>query len=161
MDKFKRRIYPSIGAFFKDFWGILSRSREIRPLMRGQLIDPAFRERLMLVVTGVNQCRYCSYAHAREALSEGVSEAEIEALGQGVFDGSPPEEAQALLYAQHWAETRGAPDAEARTRIAERYGEKTVEAMELTFQMIRAGNLMGNTFDYILYRLTFGRLGAG
>ena len=38
--------------------------------------------------------------------------------------------------------------------------KKVVEAIELTLQMIRMGNLSGNTFDYILYRVSLGRLGV-
>jgi AhpD family alkylhydroperoxidase len=161
MKGFRRRIYRSSGAFFKDLRGIMSRRREIRSLMQGKIIGPAFRERLMLVVTHVNECRYCSYAHAKGALSEGISEEEIEALGHGIFEGSPAEEVLALLYAQHWAETDGEPEAEARVRVVTQYGEEVVEAIELALQMIRMGNLSGNTFDYILYRVSFGRLGAG
>jgi hypothetical protein len=82
-------------------------------------------------------------------------------LGHGIFEGSPAEEVLALLYAQHWAETDGEPEAEARARVVAQYGEKVVEAIELALQMIRMGNLSGNTFDYILYRVSFGQLGAG
>jgi hypothetical protein len=31
--------------------------------------------------------------------------------------------------------------------------------IEVILRMIRAGNLMGNTLDWLLYRLSFGRLG--
>jgi AhpD family alkylhydroperoxidase len=160
MHTFKRRIYRSLGELLHDFRSILSRRKKIRSLMSGEPIAPAFRERLMLVVTGVNQCRYCSYAHAREALSEGISEEEIEALGEGMFAGSPAEEVPALLYAQHWAETNGEPEGLVREQVSAQYGEQMVEMMELALRMIRAGNLMGNTADYLLYRLSFGRLGV-
>lgn len=160
MSTFDRRIYHSLGELLADFWGIISRRKQIRSLMRGQVITPPFRERLMLAVTAVNRCRYCSYAHAREALAKGVSQEEIEALAKGMFAESPPEEAPALLYAQHWAEANGAPEALAREQVVARYGEQVVETMELGLRMIRAGNLSGNTFDYLLYRISFGRWGG-
>ncbi|MBN1935559.1 MAG: carboxymuconolactone decarboxylase family protein [Anaerolineae bacterium] len=160
MTTFKRRTYQNIGEFVADLRVMFSRRKEIRILMRGQVIAPAFRERLMLAVTAVNRCRYCSYAHAREALSKGVSPQEIEALGKGLFDPSPPEELPALLYAQHWAEMNGNPDAPAREQVVARYGENVVDAIELALRMIRAGNLSGNTFDYVLYRISFGRWGV-
>jgi AhpD family alkylhydroperoxidase len=140
---------------------MMSRRQEIRVLMRGEVISHRFRERLMLVVTQVNGCRYCSYAHAREALSKGISQQEIEALGEGMFEGSPPEEVPALLYAQHWAEADGAPETAVREQLVARYGEQRVRLMELALRMIRAGNLSGNTFDYLLYRISFGRWGGG
>lgn len=161
MKTFERRIYHNPGELLADFRAIASRRKEIRSLMRGEIIAPAFRERLMLAVTAVNRCQYCSYAHAREALSKGVSQEEIEALGQGMFAESPPEEVPALLYAQHWAETNGEPAASVREQVVTRYGEQVVEAMELGLRMIRAGNLSGNTFDYLLYRMSFGRWGGG
>jgi hypothetical protein len=65
----------------------------------------------------------------------------------------------ALLYAQHWAESDGTPDLETRKQIVEIYGEETTKSMELAMRMIRMGNLMGNTWDYILYRVSFGRWG--
>jgi len=160
MDDFKRRIYHSLGDILSDTRVIMSHRDLIRSTMRGAL-DAAFRERLMLVVTGVNGCRYCSYAHARQALSEGISEKEIEMLGERAFHGSPTEEVPALLYAQHWAEADGKPDPAVRASVVERYGEETIQRIEIVLRMIRMGNLLGNTFDYILYRISFGRLGGG
>ena len=160
MEGNERRIYHGLGEFLTDLRIIMSRRREIRPLMQGDVITPAFRERLMLTVTAVNNCRFCSYGHARAALSEGVPQEEIEALGNGFFDDSPAEEIPAMLYAQHWAETHGEPESSVRDRVVARYGESVVDAMELALRMIRMGNLSGNTFDYLLHRISFGRLGA-
>ena len=160
MSKFERRIYHSLSELLADFRAIMSQRKQISSLMRGEVVAPSLRERLMLAVTAVNRCRYCSYAHAREALSKGISQVEIEALASGMFEDSPPEEVPALLYAQHWAEMNGEPETSVREQVVERYGEQVVEMMELALRMIRAGNLSGNTFDYLLYRVSFGRLGA-
>jgi AhpD family alkylhydroperoxidase len=160
MNKLERRIYHSLSELLADFRAIMSQRKQIHSLMRGEVIAPSLRERLMLVVTAVNRCRYCSYAHAREALSTGISQAEIEALASGMFEDSPPEEVPALLYAQHWAEMNGEPEAPVREQVVERYGEQVVETMELALHMIRAGNLSGNTFDYLLHRVSYGRLGV-
>jgi AhpD family alkylhydroperoxidase len=154
VEGFRRRRYHRLAELVADSWAILSRWREIWQLMRGEVIDPAFRERLMLVVTQVNGCRYCSYAHARQALAQGIRMEEIEALGRAVFSGSPPEEVPALLYAQHWAEADGAPDPVVREQLVEQYGHPVTEGMELAFRLIRMGNLVGNTWDYLLYRIS-------
>jgi AhpD family alkylhydroperoxidase len=127
--------------------------------MRGELLDAAFRERLMLAVTAVNGCRYCSFAHAKQALAEGINEREVRALQDGKLRDSPKEELPALLYAQHWAETVGSPDPTIRQRLTEIYGEDTLSVMELALRTIQMGNLSGNLIDYILFRLSFGRLG--
>jgi len=59
MNTFERRTYHSLGEFLTDFRIMLSRRKEIRALMQGDIITPAFRERLMLAVTAVHRCRYC------------------------------------------------------------------------------------------------------
>jgi len=158
MKAFNHRIYHSLSAFIVDLKAIMVRRDQMKPLMRGELIDAAFRERLMLAVTAVNGCSYCSYAHARQALVEGIDSDEVKALQDGVVENSPREELPALLYAQHWAETGGKTDPVARGRIIELYNEDTVNAIELALRTIQMGNLSGNTLDYILYRLSFGRL---
>jgi AhpD family alkylhydroperoxidase len=158
--KFNRRIYQSIPAFVADFKAVIVKRDQMRPLMRGEIIDGAFRERLMLAVTAVNNCRYCSFAHARQALVEGIDKDEVKALQDGTMEGCPQNELPGLLYAQHWAEAQGRTDPAARERLIEEYGEEVAGAIELTLQTIQMGNLLGNTADYILYRLSFGRLGA-
>jgi AhpD family alkylhydroperoxidase len=159
MNAFRRRIYHTLGGFITDLRYILNRRKNIHVLMRGDILDPKLRERIMLVVTSVNRCRYCSYAHSREALSMGISKDEIEELGKGMFKGSPADELSALLYAQHWAEKDGQPEEIIRSTVVEKYGMEKVKNMELAMRMIRVGNLLGNTGDYILYKLSFGRLG--
>ena len=113
----------------------------------------------MLAVTEVNGCRYCAYAHARMALAAGVSRADVDALARGGLDGSPPGQVAALLYAQHWAETDAKPDPEVRLRVLETYGQAKTEAIELSMRLIRVGNLTGNTWDYLMYRVSSGRWG--
>ena len=157
MEKFNRRIYHSFPAFLADLKAIMARRDQMKPLMRGESLDEAFRERLMLAVTAVNGCSYCSYAHARQALAGGIDPEEVKALQDGVLENSPEEELPALLYAQHWAETAGRVDPVARQRLVETYDPEAVKAIELALRTIQMGNLMGNTMDYVLYRLSFGR----
>jgi hypothetical protein len=35
-----------------------------------------------------------------------------------------------------------------------------LEEIEVVLRVIRIGNLMGNTIDYVLYRVSFGRWGV-
>lgn len=159
MDKFKGRIYHSPRQFGREFWFLIKNRSGIRALMRQNLLSPAFRERLMLAVTAVNGCRYCSYVHAREALLAGVSETEVESLLSGVVDSCPVKESAAVLYAQHWAESDVNSDPEARQKLSAIYGSEVAAAIELALRMIRMGNLMGNTWDYLLYHVSLGRWG--
>ncbi len=136
------------------------RLRQLREDARRGLVAKAFRERLMLAVTSVNECRYCSWAHARVALRSGVSKKEVDELLCGTVDRCPEEEGPALVYALHWADKGGAPDPEARQRLVEVYGEERTAAIERTLRAIWTGNLVGNTIDYALFRLTRGRVGG-
>jgi len=156
---FQRRTI-GIREMLRDTLALVQDREQIRKAMRNSALSGAFRERLMLAVTAVNQCRYCSYAHSRMALTAGLSEQEISELCGGVYDSCPPEELPAVLYAEHWAENDGKPDAAARSSVIELYGEPLVEQMEIVLRMIRMGNMMGNAWDHFLYRVSFGRWGG-
>jgi len=156
---FNRRFYHNLLEIVVDAKAIFSKRKQIKSLMKDGQISNAFRERIMLAVTEVNGCRYCQYAHAKMALEAGLSQDEIKALSSGSFHNCPVEEVPALLYAQHWAEKNGQPDIESRQKIVGLYDVSTVESMELAMRMIRMGNLLGNTWDYVLFRLSFGKLG--
>ncbi|HET59233.1 MAG TPA: carboxymuconolactone decarboxylase family protein [Chloroflexi bacterium] len=157
--KFLKRRYPSLRSALADFKFMRAHRADIRDAMRNSDVDEAFRERLMLAVTQVNGCRYCSYFHAREALRVGISSVELAAVSSFDFADSPPEQQPALLYAQHWAESDTHPDNEIREHMLTLYGEETLKAIEMVLRMIRMGNLMGNTFDYVLFKISFGLLG--
>jgi len=159
MKKFPRRTYRGVRDFLGDVRFPLQNRGKLKQAMSGELVSFAFRERLMLAVTAVNDCRYCSYFHAKEALRANLSEAEVRQMQDGILDKAPADELPALLYAQHWAESDAHPDPAARQKLIDTYGPEQAEAIEMVLRMIRTGNLLGNTTDYILYRLSFGRLG--
>ena len=156
--KFKKRTYNNLKDFFGDLWFPIKNRKKLREIKRKKLIPPAFQERLMLAVTAVNGCRYCSYFHAKQALKSGITTGEINKLLSGDITGCPEDEAVGVIYAQHWAEFDAHPDPEAVERVQQAYGIKKTEAMHLMLRMIRMGNLLGNSWDYFLYRLSFGKL---
>jgi AhpD family alkylhydroperoxidase len=125
----------------------------------GISLRPRFRERLYLAVIAVNGCRYCTYFHTRSALHSGLSRDDVNRLLTGVIDHVPMDEAKALLYAQHWADNKGQPDAQARADLIQAYGAKQARAIEMALLLIQIGSLCGNSFDYFLFRLSRGRWG--
>ncbi len=155
---FPKRTYQSFDEVKADVRFTREHGGEIREAM--ELIEPSFRERLMLAVTQVNGCRYCAQYHAKLALEEGVDEEEVAQLLAGDFVDAPPEQRTALLYTQHWADQRGAPDPEARARLVDVYGEEKADAIDVLLHIIKIGNYMGNAWDYVLYRVSGGRLGG-
>ncbi|MBN1374858.1 MAG: carboxymuconolactone decarboxylase family protein [Dehalococcoidia bacterium] len=155
--KFKKRKYNSIGELASGLWFPVKNRSRLKELNDDALLSPAFRERLMLAVTAVNGCRYCSYFHAKQALKSGITQEEIGKLLAGDINDCPPEEGVAVIYAQHWAESNAHPDTEAVKKLQGTYGPGKAEAIHLALQMIQLGNLLGNTWDYFLYRLSFGK----
>ena len=154
-----RRRYRHPRELAEDFRFIWKRRSMVRRTMR-DLVPAAFRERLMMVVTEVNGCRYCSYSHARLALSAGISPEELRQLLLGAIPtDTPQDELLALTYAQHWAETDAHPDPQVRKKLEANYGAESSEAIHIVLHMIRMGNLLGNLWDNWLSRLSFGRLG--
>jgi len=157
--KFNKRVYESWRAFFADVGFLARKRRLIRRVTRGGLLSSAFRERLTLAATVVYGCRYCSYLHTREALKSGLDKEEVVRLLTHSIESCPEEELVAIFYAQHWAESNAQLEADAVQRPEQSYGTGKAEAINLVLRMIRLGNLVGNSCDYLLYRISFGRWG--
>lgn len=156
---FNRRIY-TLPTFTADVKTIFDHIDDLRSAARGGRISKAFAEKVMLVVSRVNGCRYCCYRHSQAALAAGVSEAELQnlmALDLGSF---PANEVVALTFAQHYAEAKCRPDPAAWQRVVAYYGKETANDILAYLRMITFGNLFGNTFDALLSRLA-GRPAAG
>ena len=159
--KFNKRIYRNPKELFSDLWFPVRNRRRLKEATNKGVISPAFKERLMLAVTAVHNCRYCCYFHTKQALKSGLSPEEINRLLAGDIENCPEEEAVALIYAQHWAESDSHPDPEAVRKLEQTYGAEKSEFINLLLRMIRLGNLMGNSWDYLLYRISFGRWRGG
>jgi AhpD family alkylhydroperoxidase len=159
MGNFRKRIYQNPWNFAQDIGFILKNLKRVRALVRGESLSPAFRERMMLAVTRVNDCRYCARFHSKIAVDEGISREEVEAMLKGIYEDCPAGEIIGVLYAEHWAETSGAPDAAMRDKLLASYGQAMVNDIDVVLRVIKTGNLTGNTVDYWVYRLSFGRWG--
>jgi len=158
--KYRKRTYKNLRNVFSDLWFPIRNGSQLIQINRKKLVSPAFRERLMLAVTAVNGCRYCSYFHTKQALKSGITAEDISNLLSGDVANCPQYEAVAVIYAQHWAESDAHPDPDAVKRLQQTYGPEKTEAIHLILRMIRMGNLLGNSWDYLIYRLSFGRKGG-
>lgn len=131
------------------FFALLGRTSKamlgLRKLPTDKRISKQLGEKISLAVTGVNKCRYCSWLHTKTALEKGLSRKEIEALLSAEFEGAGPNELSAILYAQHWADTNGDVDAEARQRVLDEYGAFKTSEIEAMIQAVYFGNLCSNT----------------
>lgn len=154
MPGFRKRFYTP-RSFLRDLGDILAHTGEFRDTARSGRVSRAFAEKIMMAVTQVNGCRYCARFHTKVALKEGVPPAEIERILAAEIGHFPEDEAVALAYAQHWAETEGAPDPQAERRFQSYYGPKVSADILNWMRMINFGNLAGNTLDAVLWRLGF------
>ena len=149
----QERRYTSPDQVARDAWQITRRFWLVPDALLGGTLSHAFRERIMMVITTVNQCAACSYVHSRAALHSGVTAEELEIILSGSIEGFDEYEIEALLFAQHWAEHDGRADLEMRHKLVEHYGERTADCIEVVAHTIRMGNLTGNFIEYWRRRL--------
>ncbi len=156
---FNKRIY-TWPAFRVAVTDVFSHMDELRRAARSGRVSGAFAEKIMLAVTRVNGCRYCAYGHTRAALAMGVPEVEIRQIMSGDLGNFSDEEAVALAFAQHYAESACRPDPAAKQRVEAYYGTDTAKDIQAYLRMITFGNLYGNTFDALLRRLAWKPVAA-
>ncbi len=150
---FERRTF-TFSRFVASLRDIFAHMDDFRQAVRGGRVSRAFAEKIMLAVTQVNGCRYCNYGHTRAALAAGISEEELQRLLAQDIGTFPEEEAVALTFAQHYAESEDNPDPAAWQRLVDYYGPETARDIMAYIRMITFGNLLGNTFDAFFSRLT-------
>lgn len=120
---------------------------------RNKELDPKIIERIMLKVTEVNECDICSYAHAKMALEKGMSNHEIQKLLSGIMDDVPEDELTAVLFAQHYADSRAHPTKESWERLIEIYGLSKAKGILGSVRTIMMGNAYGIPISSIFNRL--------
>lgn len=160
MAGFKKRSYQNLREFMQDLGFILKNQKRIRTIFKGKDFSPAFRERMMLAVTHVNNCRYCASFHTKAAMAEDISREEVNAFLNGRFDDCPQAELTGVLYAEHWAESMGKPDAEIRDKLISEYGQEKADDIDLVLGVIKTGNCTMNSIESLLHKISFGRWGT-
>ena len=87
--KFKKRTYRSLKELFADLYFPIRKRKQLREVKNKGLLSPDFQEKLMLAVTSVEGCRYCSYFHSKLAMKSRISQEEIKKLLSGDFKDCP------------------------------------------------------------------------
>jgi hypothetical protein len=90
-------------------------------------------------------------------LKSGITPEEINQLLSGTVDNCPEDESVDMIYAQHWAESDTHSDPESVIKMQQTYGVEKTEAIHPMLRMISIGNLLGGSWDYFLYRMSFGK----
>lgn len=151
-NRFMKRLYKP-KDFFRLLTDLVSSAGSTRGLSDDEKISNKFMERIMLAVTEVNGCRYCSYFHSRVSLKAGLKKEEITRALDGDFVDAPQEELAALYFAQYYAESEGKPDLEAVKCLFNNYGDRKTKAIFAYIRAIMIGNAWGNMFDSIRNRI--------
>lgn len=139
--EYKRKF--SFPEMYRSFLYVPSALSTLKRNKKDGTLSQQFIERLQLAVTEVNGCAACSYAHTTFALREGMSNEEISSFLSGKDDYIKPEEAKAVIFAQHFADQRGYPYKDAYEAIIEEYGPQKAHIILSAVQMMIAGNMFG------------------
>ncbi len=145
--KFTKKYLHKPKDLFNQIKKIKQSRKRIKNISKENKISPQFAEKIMLAVTGVNKCVYCSYRHTTTALKKNVDKEEIEKILTGDFETISEYESKALLYAQHWTEKEGSPEPDVRNEIINFYGKEKTEYIEFYMQIVNTGNLISNTVE--------------
>ena len=157
---FKKRFFRNPDHLRQELDTLYRHPADVKTAFKSGRIDNSFAERIMLVVTGVNGCRYCRFGHTQAAGKSGIEREQIADLLHGALDSVDPAEVTALSFAMHYAETGGQPLPEKLSQLAHEYGDDGARDILVYIRMITLGNLAGNTFDAFLHRLR-GQPAAG
>ncbi|MFA6618777.1 MAG: carboxymuconolactone decarboxylase family protein [Candidatus Neomarinimicrobiota bacterium] len=150
-DTFKRKF--TLWELYRSFIFVPRAILKLIKNSKSKLLDQHFIERLQLAVTEVNGCAACSYQHTKMALKQGMSNEEINSFLGGEGDFTKAEEAKAIMFAQHFADSRGFPKEYAYNSIVNEYGKKETAVILAAVQVMIAGNIYGIPFSAFLSRL--------
>ena len=145
---------------FDNLFKVVASALASSPVLLAALWRPktsaALREKVMLAVTSVTDCRYCAWGHSHWAMAHGVSLEEVnQILGQQTeaLQANAPAEAAAILFAQHYAEHLERFDPAAIENLRVYYSDAQVTEILAYVRTITLGGLTGNTIDAMLGRL--------
>ena len=150
--EFGKKLYSVRESYWIFYNGIRTMKYMFRSKRKREL-SSSFIERIMLAVTQVNCCAICSYAHTKKALESGMSNKEIQNMLSGIIDDVPTDEVTAVMFAQHYADTRGNPTLESWQRIVEIYGISKAKGILGSIRTIMIGNVYGIAWSSFFNRL--------
>lgn len=149
---FKRRF--TFGELYRTLVFVPKALSILMKNTTSKLVDKNFIERLQLAVTEVNGCPACSYQHTKIALRQGMSNEEIHSFLRGWDQFITPQEGKAILFAQHFAESRWFPKKYAYQALIKEYGEKQANIIFSAVQIMLAGNMYGIPYSAFQSRIT-------
>ena len=145
-NQFQKRRY-TFRTLFKDIKQFIANYSNIKEAITSKRISRQFAERIMLSVTSVNNCIYCTYGHTGAALKSGAFEVEIVSILDDSLDSIKEEELVALNFAKHYARNYCNPTKKEKNKLVSYYGIQKANDILVFIQIITLGNLMGNAVE--------------
>ncbi len=152
MKQMKARSF-TVSQFFKTITIALPSLRIMKRSKKRGFISEEFINHIMLVVTEVNGCALCNYFHAKDALEQGMSPEQIQAMIDLEDHAVEEYESTGLLFSQHYADTFGEIDSKSWDRLLEVYGKDSAMAILAATRVIMFGNINGIAFGALGDRL--------
>lgn len=151
-EQFYKKMY-TVREFYDALYKGLRTMKYMKKSKTDGTLSMHFIERIMLAVTEVNGCEVCTYGHTKIALEEGMSNEEIQSILAGDIATAPENEVKAIMFAQHYADTKGNPSREAWHIVEQEYGHSLSLGILGTIRMIMIGNSYGIAFSAFRSRL--------
>ena len=150
--KFTKRIFTP-KTYIKELTFLGRHVFEILKIFTTRNKDDLLTEKLLMILSVSNDCKYCIWLDTQLAEKRGVSSSEIQKMLNLQLDTKlPEEELKALIYAQHYAETNGNPLKRMTDNLYEFYGKQKAEKILLTIRAEMFGNLYFNTWKAVKSR---------
>lgn len=146
-----KKLY-SILEFYKISYLAFYSIPEVIHIKKKEVLSDSFMERIMLAVTEVNGCEICSFAHTKMALEAGMTNEEIKKMLAGENNDVPKKELPAVMFAQHYADTRGKPSKKSWERVIEIYGLKEATDILASIRIMMLGNVVGIAWSSFVNR---------
>ncbi|MCG3253671.1 MAG: carboxymuconolactone decarboxylase family protein [Candidatus Heimdallarchaeota archaeon] len=146
INTFHKRRY-TFQSLFKDIKQLIANFQQVKETFTSNRISRQFAERIMLSVTSINNCIYCSYGHSGAALKSGAYEAEIISIFDNSFESCKEDEIVALNFAKHCARSNNNPTKKEKEKLVNYYGLQKARDVLVYIQIITLGNLMGNAVE--------------
>lgn len=154
---FSKRMFLSVREFAGELGALVAKPRQTAAMMLGFPITPRVREALMLVVTGVNDCRYCRAVHRPLGRVTGLNSEQVAGALAGDFRAFSSELLPALKFAREWAKRNGVCTPAEWAEMIHHYGLPKSEIIMQVLRTIRFCNLSGNTVDGLINEVSRGR----
>ena len=111
----------------------------------------------MLAVTEVNGCQFCSFVHTKLSLKAGMSIEEIRNILAGNLEEIDDKALVAVLYGQHYADSKEQPTDESIKTLIDTYGVEKARMVEGITHVITFTNSLGIAMNLLKDRLLFRR----